>query len=112
MCCDISFSTIYCTIFIIIAPRFSHRLSVADPLFRRAREESNRYSGEGDENDRQVYSILNTALLAACMLGERSDAEFLLQHGANSQCVDEQIRTPLHFACKVGDLQLLSLLSD
>ena len=56
--------------------------------------------------------VLNTALIACCMTGDRDTAEQLLSAGANPICVDEQIRTPLHHACRGGFLSLVTLLVD
>ncbi len=62
--------------------------------------------------DRKTMVLLNTSLLAASQLGEGSDLEYLLSRGANAQCVDEQIRTPIHYACKIIDFKSVTVLAD
>lgn len=57
-------------------------------------------------------TLLSMALLAATLHEDVATVEALLHNGANPSCVDDLIRTPAHYACKLGNVALLALLFD
>eukprot|EP01032_Pedospumella_encystans_P012036 gene12036-13953_t len=57
-------------------------------------------------------TLMSMALLAAVLHEDIESAERLLKNGANPSCVDDQIRTPAHYACRVGNVAILALLFD
>jgi ankyrin repeat protein len=59
-----------------------------------------------------LYETGGKALLASAMRGDIDVAEELLLRGYNPSCVDEQIRTPLHYACRIGESAMVTLLCD
>lgn len=62
---------------------------------------------------RKVGNTLKSiALIAAVMRDDVGVVEQLLLAGANPNCVDDQIRTPAHFACRSGNEEILALLYD
>mmetsp|Transcript_31137 Transcript_31137/g.53667 ORF Transcript_31137/g.53667 Transcript_31137/m.53667 type:complete len:546 (+) Transcript_31137:1615-3252(+) len=54
----------------------------------------------------------NQLLFDAVMAGKLSDAEQLILSGTAASCVDEQMRTPLHYAAYNGDRDMAALLCD
>lgn len=83
-----------------------------DTLLMKTKTRLGSYAVDGKTPNRKTTILLNTSLLAASHLGEGRDIEFLLSKGANAQCVDEQIRTPIHYSCKIIDLKSVSMLYD
>ena len=54
----------------------------------------------------------NQLLFDAVMAGKLSDAEHLILSGTSASCVDDQMRTPLHYAAYNGDRDMAALLCD
>ncbi|KAJ1432963.1 ankyrin repeat protein, partial [Ochromonadaceae sp. CCMP2298] len=52
------------------------------------------------------------ALLAAALHEDVPCIEQLLRKGANPSCVDDQIRSPSHYAARTGNAEVLALLFD
>jgi ankyrin repeat protein len=78
---------------------------------------SNSRTGNGNGSakaDPSVVSsvILSVALIAAVAKRDAISAEALLSVGANASCVDENLRTPAHYASRGGDVAMLAMLFD
>jgi ankyrin repeat protein len=76
-----------------------------------------RYFNKGNGSakaDPSVVSsvILSVALIAAVAKRDAISAEALLSVGANASCVDENLRTPAHYASRGGDVAMLAMLFD
>ena len=54
----------------------------------------------------------NKLLFDAVMAGKLTDAEQLILSGTSASCVDDQMRTPLHYAAYNGDRDMAALLCD
>ena len=75
---------------------------------------SGRGGGSSTKADASVVSsaILSVALVAAVCRRDASSAEALLSVGANPSCLDENSRTPAHYASRCGDVTMLAMLFD
>jgi len=71
-----------------------------------------RRSHASNEQSAAVEIGKNNALIFAVLRGDIGVTEELLLVGANATCVDEQIRSPAHFACRSGNVEVLALLYD
>ena len=88
--------------------------TVARAMAMKEKEEAEAVMGRyaSTEQAQRTAADGNWAILAAAMRGDVNTAEDLLLRGFNPSCVDDHIRSPLHYACRAGDTAMVALLND
>lgn len=70
------------------------------------------YISEDAAEEAQKAADEDTKFLNTVIAGNLEEAERMILSGISASCVDDQLRTPLHYAAYNGDRDMAALLCD